>query len=239
MAQKNGKEELQLIEDIELLIYRFAKKGNPLIGLVIKPIQFTGSINNDSFYKKLRDLCDEKNLLFICDETDTAGGKSGKWWAYEHWKLKTPPDVVVFGPRLNCSGFYFRTEKFGNISTDSEMCHHSKFGPTFEIVAKYDLLSNATMVGQFLVNELKNLATQHKSLMNIRRPSNVPGGRGTMIGWDMPNELIRDMTIKKAMQQGLLLTAVGNHTIILNLSLTFAEYHARQFLEIFENCLPE
>ena len=50
-------------------------------------------------------------VYFICDEVQTGGGVSGKWWAHEHWNLDTPPDIVTFAKKMNAAGFFYRQGK--------------------------------------------------------------------------------------------------------------------------------
>ena len=86
-------------------------KGRPVAGMIIEPIQAEGGDRSatDDFYRGLRQLALEENVYFICDEVQTGGGVSGKWWAHEHWNLETPPDIVTFAKKMNSAGFYYRS----------------------------------------------------------------------------------------------------------------------------------
>lgn len=86
-------------------------KGRPVAGMIIEPIQAEGGDRSatDDFYRGLRQLALEEDVYFICDEVQTGGGVSGKWWAHEHWNLETPPDIVTFAKKMNSAGFYYRS----------------------------------------------------------------------------------------------------------------------------------
>lgn len=58
------------------------------------------------FYKRVRQIAAENEILFIVDETKTGVGSSGKMWAHEHWNLSNPADIVTFGGKAGISGFY-------------------------------------------------------------------------------------------------------------------------------------
>ena len=81
--------------------------------MIIEPIQAEGGDRSatDDFYRGLRQLALEEEVYFICDEVQTGGGVSGKWWAHEHWNLDTPPDIVTFAKKMNAAGFYYRPGK--------------------------------------------------------------------------------------------------------------------------------
>jgi len=61
----------------------------------IEPIQGEGGINvpKPEFMKALRELCDEKGVLLVCDEVWTAPARTGKWFAYQHFDMA--PDVMT------------------------------------------------------------------------------------------------------------------------------------------------
>ncbi|MFA6133597.1 MAG: acetylornithine/succinylornithine family transaminase [Phycisphaerae bacterium] len=64
-------------------------------GVFVEPIQGEGGMNVPSlaFMQGLRKLCDEKNILLVCDEVWTAPARTGKWYAYQHFGIE--PDVMT------------------------------------------------------------------------------------------------------------------------------------------------
>jgi len=59
------------------------------------PLQGEGGVRPGevSFFRGVRELCDETGALMICDEVQTGVGRTGKMWAYEH--LGVEPDIVT------------------------------------------------------------------------------------------------------------------------------------------------
>ncbi len=55
-----------------------------------------------SFIQGIRRICDENKILLIADEVQTGFGRTGKWFACEHFNIK--PDILVFAKALS-SGF--------------------------------------------------------------------------------------------------------------------------------------
>ena len=45
------------------------------------------------------------------DEVQTAMGATGKFWAYEHFDLPTPPDVVTFAKKMQIGGYFYKVRK--------------------------------------------------------------------------------------------------------------------------------
>ncbi len=53
----------------------------------------------DGYYKRIKDICDEKNILFIADEVMTGIGRTGKMFAIEHWEVT--PDIICIGKGMS------------------------------------------------------------------------------------------------------------------------------------------
>jgi len=69
----------------------------------IEPIQGEGGINlpKPEFMKALRELCDEKGVLLVCDEVWTGPARTGKWFAYQHFDIE--PDVMTLAKAVGGS----------------------------------------------------------------------------------------------------------------------------------------
>src|SRR5262249_15040898 len=63
--------------------------------ILVEPVQGEGGINiaPDGFLQGLRELADQHQLLLIFDEVQAGMGRTGKWFAHQHWKVK--PDVMT------------------------------------------------------------------------------------------------------------------------------------------------
>ena len=79
---------------------------HPRAGIVVEPVQAEGGDNHasPSFFRQLQKLCHKFGAAFIVDEVQTGCGATGKFWAYEHWNLETPPDFVTFSKKMLTGG---------------------------------------------------------------------------------------------------------------------------------------
>lgn len=107
------------LAEIEDLIEKFKKKGKPVAGLIVEPIQGEGGDNrgSDYFFQELRKLTTRNDVVFIVDEVQTGNlkflsfysksdlifffdessqgcGPTGKFWAHEYWGKDASPDIV-------------------------------------------------------------------------------------------------------------------------------------------------
>jgi acetylornithine/N-succinyldiaminopimelate aminotransferase len=70
------------------------------IAVMVEPVQGEGGVNvpPEGYMEGLRALCDRHKLLLICDEVQSGMGRTGAWYAYQHWKVK--PDIVTLAKAL-------------------------------------------------------------------------------------------------------------------------------------------
>lgn len=97
--EKDNKEEEEwVIKNFRKIIKERKSTVNPVRAVVIEPVTFFGhKIATPTFYKTLREICSEKHIPFIVDETRSGVGITGKYWGHEHWYLENSPDIVIFG----------------------------------------------------------------------------------------------------------------------------------------------
>lgn len=108
--EENTKNEAKCLEQCSQLICD-QLKTKPVAAIIIEPIQHKETrMASREFFRKLRQLAKEKGIPFIVDEVHTGGGSTGKLWAHEHWMIEDPADIVVFGKKLQVSGYYCKPE---------------------------------------------------------------------------------------------------------------------------------
>ena len=71
--------------------------AEPVIGSTV-----TGVVPVPEYYRRIREICDAYDVLFIADEVLTGYGRTGRWLAIEHWGVE--PDIVVMGKGIS-SGY--------------------------------------------------------------------------------------------------------------------------------------
>src|SRR6266700_1689467 len=68
--------------------------AEPVIGSTV-----TGVVPVPEYYRRIREICDAYDVLFIADEVLTGYGRTGRWLAIEHWGVE--PDIVVMGKGIS------------------------------------------------------------------------------------------------------------------------------------------
>ena len=165
----------------------FKKHGNEISSVIIEGIQGVGGINiaTESFLQKIRNLCDEYNVVFIADSVQCGYGRSGKFFSQDYANVNAdiytmakgmgngfPVGAIIIAPHIQPKHFMLGTTFGGNhLACAAALA-------VLEVMESEDLMNNAQKVGEHLMKELKNIS----ELQNVR-------GRGLMIGFDVPEKL--------------------------------------------------
>lgn len=100
--------------------------------VIVEPIQGEGGVRvpREGFLPALRRRCDAVGALLVCDEVMTGLGRTGMWFACEHWGVT--PDVLVLakalGGGLPLGAFVSRREMMATLSEDPPLAHVTTFG---------------------------------------------------------------------------------------------------------------
>lgn len=211
----------QPVEIIERdIIKRVVDEGN-FAAVFVEPIQGEGGyiIPAREWLLELRDLCNRYGILLVADEVQCGMGRTGKMFACEHFGLE--PDIICTAKGI-ASGL-----PLGAVIARADIMdwqpgqHASTFGgnpvacaaanATLDLLEE-SLLANATEVGTYLVERLKELSGQVKCLGN-------PRGLGLMVGIDAldadgkPSGEVRNEIVKRMFYEGVLILGCGAHSI--------------------------
>lgn len=175
------------------------------------------------YYEVIREICDKYNVLWIADEVMTGVGRTGVMFAYEHWGVK--PDIMTLGKGVG-AGYTPIAVTLASSKTIEPIMNGSKLimsGHTLSAnplssavglavltyIEKHDLVQEAALKGDYLVEKLKKLQLLYPIIGDIR-------GKGLLIGLELvqnpktkePFSSSENMTarlISKAQKNGLLL----------------------------------
>ena len=109
-------------DELEQAILR---EGPETIAMFLaEPIQGAGGVivPPDDYFRRIREICDQYDVLLVADEVITGFGRTGKWFALEHWGVQ--PDVVQFAKAIT-SG-YFPLGGIGITEAIAEVLDESK-----------------------------------------------------------------------------------------------------------------
>jgi L-lysine 6-transaminase len=212
--------------------------------LIIEPIQGEGGDNHfrKEFFLKLRELCDENEILLIFDEVQTGVGLTGKMWAAEHF---VNPDIIAFGKKLQVGGVIcskriddveqnvFR--KGGRINSTwggnlTDMVRATKY---LEIIEEERLVENAESMGKYLIESLNDLQNEFPEFISNAR------GRGLMCAIDLKDKTFRDELRKKLFESGLIVLGCGEKSIRFRPRLSVTKEDIDEAMRIFRKSLRE
>ncbi|PSN49842.1 4-aminobutyrate aminotransferase, partial [Blattella germanica] len=110
--RENKAEDEKCLAEVEDLIHKYNKRGTPVAGIIVEPIQSEGGDNEASprFFQQLQKIAKKNCAALLIDEVQTGGGPTGKMWCHEHFDLDGPPDVVTFSKKLQLGGYYHKPE---------------------------------------------------------------------------------------------------------------------------------
>lgn len=181
--------------------------------VIVEPIQGEAGIVMPSrdYLKSIREICDKHSILMVLDEIQTGCGRTGKFFAYEHEKIK--PDIVTLAKGLaNGIPIGATIAKEDVAESFAKGDHGSTFGGnpvaccaanfTIEYVLKNSLMQNAEMQGKYLMKILSLMKS--KPIKEVR-------GKGLMIGMEMRKNA--EKIQKECMDNGLLINLTAENVL--------------------------
>jgi 4-aminobutyrate aminotransferase len=194
----------------------------------------------EGWFRYLRDLCDRHGILLVCDEVQTGMGRSGAMWAIE--REGVAPDIVAAGKGI-ASGLPLGAM----IARDDLMvwelgAHGSTYGgspiscaaalATMDVIDEEGLIENASRIGGVLLDGLRDIASRHASIREVR-------GKALWIGVEFADQATSNAVELAAFRRGILVLGCGDHAIRMSPPLVFREEQARVTLAIFEEAVAE
>ena len=183
--------------------------------ILVEAVQGEGGIlpATREFLTGLRKLCDEQDLLLLCDEVQAGMGRTGKWFGFQNYDIK--PDAFSLAKALG-SGFPIGAMVAApNVADVFQPGNHATtFGGTplacaaalaiLETIEKENLLENAATMGALLLNKLQAIAGQYDWIECAR-------GTGLMIGLVLNDSALPLQ--KRLQKKGLLTLATAVHVL--------------------------
>jgi len=235
----NRKEEDRCLTEVEKMINDW-EKISPVAGIVVEPIQGEGGDNHATsyFFNKLQEITQKYGVAFIVDEVQTGCGATGKFFAFEHWKLKSPPDIVTFSKKLQQSGLFSKPEFrvptiYRNFNTWlGDPIRVLQIGVLIEEIEKHKLLEQVQVSGKTLLNGLSELQKKYSKITNSR-------GQGTFCAFDCESTEWREKLIQELRNKGIEIGGSGAKSIRFRPALIFGVKHVNIFLNAFETTLKQ
>lgn len=233
-------------EEFSVTQIKQAFQDNPddICAIIIEPIQSEGGDNHirPEFLEQLKVLADENEVMLIYDEIQTGVGLTGKFWCHQHFGEKARPDIIAFGKKMQVCGILagkkideiehnvFKVSSRINSTWGGSLVDMVRSTKILEIIHEDNLCQNAAVVGQYLQNELQNIAARSSIITNVR-------GRGLLTAFDFPNKHVRDKFIRLGMEHNVLFLGCGSSTIRFRPALIIGREHIDEGLSILQKIL--
>jgi 4-aminobutyrate aminotransferase len=202
-----------------------------------------------SFLKGLREICDRYKILLILDEIQSGYGRTGRWFAFEHYHVV--PDIMTvakgLASGLPLSGVFSRKELMDRWKPGS---HGGTYGgnvvavsaavATIQAMREDFMLENAQARGIQLMTGLRHLQEEYPAIGDVR-------GLGLMIGTEFrtpdrqPDKTTAKELVHTCLDKGLLLLTCGpwDNTVRWIPPLVVTDSQVNQALDIFRQSLAE
>ncbi len=185
LDRDNLSEEQRGLKYAEMLRDKILAEGpETVLAFIMEPVggASTGAlVAPDSYYGRIREICDEFGILLIYDEVMTGAGRTGRFLAAQHWGIT--PDIVAlskgFGagyaplgamvaparlvdPILDAGGFLHGFTYAGNpLACSAGLA-------VLEEIETQDLIGNAAAMGVVLMEQLKGLMARYPFIGDVR-----------------------------------------------------------------------
>lgn len=206
--------------------------------VIIEGIQGVAGIRMvaDNFLRKLRELCTRFGTLLIIDEIQSGYGRSGRFFAHQYAGVRAdiitcakgiangfPMGAVLITPSIKPAKGMLGTTFGGN---------HLACAAAIAVIEAMEtemMVSNAAAVGNYLMEQLRDLAARCPEIVDVR-------GRGLMIGIEIKgsaSELRKQLLFDKHIFTG----GAGEHTVRLLPPLSLPRSHAQRFINALRECI--
>lgn len=232
----NGHVQFLPLNDLEAFQSELAK--GDVAAVIVECIQGVGGIRlaTSEFMQGLRKACSENGTVLICDEIQCGYGRSGKFFAHQHTGVR--PDIITCAKGIG-NGFpmgavlispQFKAV-FGQLGTTFGGNHLACAAAlaVLDVIEEEHLVENAASVGSYLLAQLKTLAAENPSIVDVR-------GEGLMIGIEF-SDSIKTLRTRLVKEQHVFTGAASTNILRLLPPLSLTKAEADDFLSRLKQVL--
>ena len=218
--------------------------------MFVESIQGEGGyvVPPDDYFQRLKKLLDKYDILMVDDEIQSGMGRTGKWFAIEHWGVT--PEIVTVAKAIASGLPLGATIAAAELMDWEGGSHANTFGgnpvacaaalQVIDIIKEERLLENAARQGTYLMKRLKEMQQKYPLIGDVR-------GKGLMAGAEFvkdpetkepaPKEL--EEVMSKCFKRGLAIITSGKSTMRFAPPLIITHEIIDEGLEIFEEAVKE
>ncbi|MEM1587785.1 MAG: aspartate aminotransferase family protein [Candidatus Bathyarchaeia archaeon] len=223
------------IEEIEESI------TNETAAIIVEPIQGESGVKIPprDFLKELKEICEKNNILLILDEIQTGFGRTGKIFCFQHYGII--PDIVCLAKGVAGGLPIGITAAKPEIMDSLQVGEHtSTYGgnpivsaaacATIDVLLEENLPEKAWSSGNYFINKLKEIASNHKIIREVR-------GLGLMIGVEFRFE-VYDLLLN-LIKKGVLALDAGRTVLRFLPPLIIPKEHIDQVVKVLNEIVEE
>lgn len=209
------------------------------VAIMLELVQGEGGINvaDRAYIYKIREICNERDILMIIDEVQTGIGRTGKMFAFEHYDIK--PDIVTLAKALG-GGLPIGAMivKKDIADTFKPGMHASTFGGGLVVckaalgvlraIQKEKMLKNAQKMSVYIFERLDEMKAKYKIIKAVR-------GIGLMIGVELSME--GKGIVEECLRRGLIINCTHDTVLRLMPALNVTKKQADRALHILGKSL--
>lgn len=207
--------------------------------IIFEPVQGEGGIYpaTEEFVQGIRKICDDNDILMICDEIQCGMGRTGKMFAYQHYNVT--PDIITSAKALGCGvpvGAFAAGEKCCNSLVPGD--HGTTYGgnplataavcKVFELFEKNKIVEHVIEVSGYFEEQLEKIVNDFENVTERR-------GKGLMQGLVLTTSV--GEVVKKAIEKGLFVISAGSDVLRMVPPLVITKEHVDEMIEILRECL--
>ncbi len=163
-------------------IEHMIKNESDVAAIILEPVVGTNGvlIPPPEYFPRLREICDRHGVLMIDDEVMAGWGRTGKWFAVDHWGVK--PDILVTAKGITSAyvplGLCATTKKIADHFEDHYFSHGHTYeahpitlGPavtTIEEMQRLKLIERSAELEPYVRQKLEALKEKHVSIGDVR-----------------------------------------------------------------------
>lgn len=235
--------------------------ADTIAAYISEPVQGTGGVipAPEGYFKAIRKICDENDILFIADEVITGFGRTGKWFGMDYYGVT--PDIMCVAKGISSGyaqlGGVILSDKIMETlkeKTEGNMMHGYTYSghpvataiglKNIEIIERENLIQNAEDMGNYLMEGFESLQKKHAIVGEVRH-----------VGLMAAIEIVKDQETNEKFEEpisprilglttdrGLLCRAVlyeGSDTLIFAPPLTISKEEVDEIIQILDESLSE
>lgn len=209
--------------------------------ILVEPIRGEGGIRipPKDFLSGLREICDETGVLLIFDEVQTGFGRTGKFFAFEHWNVV--PDILCLAKSVAGGLPLGMTIAKEDVMSSFKVGEHSTtFGgnplvcaaacAAIDVLVEEKLPERAATLGRYFKEKLEDLQARYRVVREVR-------GLGLMIGMEFRFDVLN--IILKSMERGVLVLDAGRNILRFLPPLVIKREHINRVIAVLDTVMEE